>query len=233
MTDTCIILAGGLATRLKDTLVDIPKSMAKIGDKPFLAYLLDYLQANGIKQVVLSVGHRHQPIKDYFGNKYKSLAIVYAIEEEPLGTGGAIANALQFVQSDELFVLNGDTYFPVDLAKMEKTHRDKKADLTIALKEMIEFDRYGTVKVNKEDRIEAFVEKSYREQGLVNGGIYRLKKSMMQNGFPEKFSFEKDVLENRVNLIRMYGYISAVYFIDIGIPEDLKRAQIEMASSGY
>ncbi len=104
MTGEAIILAGGLGTRLKETIPEGPKSMAPVSGRPFLEYQLDYLDRWGIRRVILSVGYQKEKIISHFGNEYKSLEIEYAIEEEPLGTGGAIINALQFVRGFSTFI---------------------------------------------------------------------------------------------------------------------------------
>lgn len=228
MTDECIILAGGLGTRLKSKLNDTPKSMAPIGQRPFLSVLLDYVAAQHIKKVVLALGHLNQPIVSYFGNKYRNLTIAYAIETEPLGTGGAIANAMTLTSGDNVFVMNGDTYFPVNLKKMNAHHSYHKADITIALRKLKTFDRYGSVAIDENGRIQSFAEKGYHDKGLVNGGLYLINTSLLDKDLPAAFSFEKDILEKQVDQNRIFGFISDAYFIDIGIPEDLKRAQHEL-----
>ena len=142
MKTPVIILAGGFGTRLSAVVKDLPKPMANINGKPFLHYIFQSLQRQNIENVILSVGYKHEIIQDYFQDNYLGIAIKYAIETEPLGTGGAIKHAFSFVD-DDAFVLNGDTFFDVDLSKL----RNDKSDLSIALKPMKNFDRYGTVEL--------------------------------------------------------------------------------------
>lgn len=228
MIKEAIVLAGGLGTRLQSVVKDIPKPMADINGEPFLKYLFDYLINNGIESVVLSVGFRYEVIKDYFGNKYKNLELHYAVEDEPLGTGGGIMNALNFTHENLVYLINGDTFFNVNLKDLFLFHNQTKANFTLALKPMTNFDRYGTVEMDK-DRIIKFNEKHYKDKGLINGGIYILNKYLLETlPFAQKFSFEKDFLEKYLNHFFINGSIIDNYFIDIGIPDDYQRAQDEL-----
>ena len=121
-----IILAGGLGTRLKPLTDTIPKPMVSIGSKPFLTYLLDYLIDEGIHKVVLSVSYKHEAITSYFGEKYKSVTIEYSIENEPLGTGGAIKYALKKTETENILILNGDTFFRIPLQTMMEFHLSRQ-----------------------------------------------------------------------------------------------------------
>jgi D-glycero-alpha-D-manno-heptose 1-phosphate guanylyltransferase len=218
-----IILAGGFGTRLSTVVKDVPKPMAPINSKPFLHYIFKELQHQHIKNVVLSVGHLKEVIQDFFQDNYLGIAIQYAIENEPLGTGGGIKHAFNFVD-DDAYVLNGDTFFDIELAKI----KNEDAAITLALKPMFNFDRYGTVEVDEAQRIISFNEKKHCEHGLINGGVYYFKKSLFDTIDTDfKFSFEKDVLEKHVSDLHIQGKIFDNYFIDIGIPEDYKQAQID------
>lgn len=218
-----IILAGGFGTRLSTVVKDVPKPMAPINGKPFLHYIFKELQQQNIKEVVLSVGHLNEVIQDFFSDNYLGIHIQYAIENEPLGTGGGIKHAFNFVETDA-FVLNGDTFFDIQLSKI----KNEEKDITIALKPMFNFDRYGTVELDNENRIIAFNEKKYCENGLINGGVYYFKKSLFDKiKTDSKFSFEKDILESHTNDLQIHGKIFDNYFIDIGIPEDYEKAKID------
>ena len=228
-----IILAGGKGTRLRDAVPTVPKPMVPVAGKPFLQYLLDYLHHYRVLEVVLAVGYKFEIIRDFFGSKYKDMDIRCSIEKKPLGTGGAIKEALNFVTEDHVFILNGDTFFPVNLAEMSREHKDKNAIFTIALKKMINFERYGSVLVQN-GKISKFNEKKYQESGLINGGIYLIDKSV-QSFFParQSFSFEKDVMEKKTADLEIRPYIEDVYFIDIGIPEDYEKAQKDFIGRYY
>ena len=228
MIKEAIVLAGGLGTRLKNVIKDIPKPMADINGKPFLEYLFNYLEKYKINRVILSVGFKHEAIDSYFGKKYKDIDIIYAVEEEPLGTGGGILNAISYPHENLVYLLNGDTFFNVDLFELYHFHSKSKADFSLSLKRMHNFDRYGTVEMNA-DRIIKFNEKKYKEEGLINGGVYILNRFIYDSlPFPHKFSFETDFLEKYLNHYFINGYITDEYFIDIGIPEDYERAQKEL-----
>jgi D-glycero-alpha-D-manno-heptose 1-phosphate guanylyltransferase len=228
MISEAIILAGGLGTRLQGIINDIPKPMAPIAGKPFLHYVFQFLTRYHIKKVILAVGYKYEAIEQVFGKSYLGISIVYAIENEPLGTGGAIANALRFTNNDDVFLLNGDTYFDVDLKALYAHHKLSGSQLTLSLKPMQNFNRYGTV-VLKGTQITAFNEKKPVTKGLVNGGVYTLNRRLLSSPeLPKKFSFEKDIMEHYVLQFDMQAFFSDGYFIDIGIPEDYELAQIEL-----
>ncbi len=223
-----IVLCGGFGTRLQSVVSDVPKPMAPIGDKPFLHYVFCYLKREGIREAILAVGYKREVIENYFGDEYMGIAVRYSVEEEPLGTGGGIRQAYDMTHGGA-FVLNGDTFFDVSLSNLAEAHEANNADLTIALKSMQEFDRYGTVCMDSENRITAFDEKRYCVEGLINGGIYLLGHHLFDGlDLPQKFSFEKEIMEAQVGEKTMTGVAFDSYFIDIGIPEDYDRAQIEL-----
>lgn len=226
-----IILAGGLGTRLKSVLTDVPKPMAPINGKPFLFYLLNYLDNQNIGRVILSVGYKHESISAYFGARFKSMEIRYSIEDEPLGTGGAILLALNKSAEDQVFVLNGDTFFPVSLNRLMDTHLKVGAETTIALKKLDQADRFGTVSVGNDFFIRSFREKIESGESLINGGIYCLdRQKFLNHTFVGKFSFEKDYLEPEALQHRIAGVVFDDYFLDIGIPESLRKANEDFGS---
>jgi D-glycero-alpha-D-manno-heptose 1-phosphate guanylyltransferase len=223
-----IVLCGGFGTRLQSVVSDVPKPMALVGGRPFLHYVFCYLKREGVREAILAVGYKREVIEKYFGHEYMGIAIRYSVEQEPLGTGGGIKQAY-YMTHGEVFVLNGDTFFDVSLKELSTAHEARKADLTIALKPMQEFDRYGTVSVDENGRIAAFEEKRYCRAGLINGGIYLLGRHLFDGlQLPLKFSFEKEIMEGQTGEKRMAGVAFDSYFIDIGIPEDYSRAQTEL-----
>lgn len=228
MIKEAIILAGGFGTRLKCLVDDMPKSMAPVNEKPFLSYIFEYLQKYRIERVVLAVGYKNENIISFFGNSYKGIEIQYSIENKPLGTGGAILKACRAVSSQFCYVLNGDTCFHVDLSEFEKSFCKTRAVLSVALKSLENFERYGSV-ATEGDRIISFNEKKFCEKGLINGGVYILDKDWMKRNAPGKiFSFEKDILERKVREEFITYFLSDNYFIDIGIPEDYLKASQEL-----
>lgn len=229
MTDEAIVLAGGLGTRLREVIGDFPKPMAGISGKPFLEYLLTYLGSQGVKRIILSIGYKGEQIEEYFKGSFRGIEIQYSKEEEPLGTGGGIKLASKRVESDRCFILNGDSFYDVQLDELEALHLGSGSLLSLSLKPMKKFDRYGTVETNDEGRIIAFKEKQALETGLINGGVYCCEKNIWDSlETPEKFSFEKDLLEKYHSQKSFYGFSFDKYFIDIGIPEDYERAQKEI-----
>lgn len=212
-----IILCGGLGTRLKSVIKDIPKPMAPINDKPFLEFIFEYLKKQGVKEIILAVSYKYEVIQEYFKDEFLGIKIKYSIEKELLGTGGAIKEALKFVKN-ETYVLNGDTFFYIDLSKL-KLNGSK---ICLALKQMNDFDRYGTVNVNEQGFVISFEEKIFKKQGLINGGIYLLKKDLFDDfSLMDKFSFEEFLQENYEKL-KARACIFDDYFIDIGVPEDYR-----------
>lgn len=225
----CIILAGGLGTRLQGVIGDQPKCMAPVNGHPFLHYLFNYLEKYDCTRVILSLGHKHEAVLEWLKIQHRSFEISYVVETEPLGTGGGIQLAMQQAKEKEVIVLNGDTMFCVDLKELLKVHTSHRAGTTLSLKEMHNFDRYGVVNTNSDSIIISFEEKQYRDVGLINGGVYAIDKNyFFAKGLPQKFSFEKDYLEAFVSEGRFQSYISNEYFIDIGIPVDYEKAQEDL-----
>jgi D-glycero-alpha-D-manno-heptose 1-phosphate guanylyltransferase len=223
-----IILAGGLGTRLRETVPDLPKCMAPVADRPFLYYVINQLRSQGIEKFIFSLGYKHELIEEWLASQFATLNYQTVIEEEPLGTGGAILLASGNSTEKNVLVTNGDTLFRVNGEKLSRFHFSNKADCTLVLKRMHDFDRYGVVELN-ENRIIEFQEKKHYSTGLINGGMYALNlESFRLEGLPGKFSFEKDYLENRYSKRKFFGIEDTGYFIDIGIPEDFNRAQHDL-----
>lgn len=224
----CIVLAGGLGTRLQAVVEDVPKCMAPVNGRAFLHYVFDYLEQQQCTRVILSLGYKSEYILDWLKVQHRPFTVDYVIELAPLGTGGGIQLAMQQAREEDVFVINGDTMFRVDLAQMQQSHTQSKAATTLALKQMFNFDRYGAVSLSADGIITAFEEKQYKAEGLINGGVYLVNKEfLLSKKLPEKFSFEKDYLEAFVQQHNFHGHVSDSYFIDIGIPEDYYRAQTE------
>ncbi len=237
-----LVLVGGLGTRLRGVISDVPKPMAPVGGIPFLDILLERLLRHSIiERVVLAVGYKRDIVQNYFGDRAYNRRVVYAIEKSPLGTGGAIRNALAHTRSREVLVVNGDTLFEVDIEAMVNSHRQQQADLTLALKPMKDFSRYGTVRLQggsgqerQRDRIIGFEEKQYQEEGLINGGVYLLNQTLFDGlpaPLPAQFSFETDFLEVYLQQLNVCGFTAPGYFIDIGVPSDYSRAQQELTKT--
>ena len=222
-----VVLAGGAGTRLRPVISAVPKPMADIAGKPFLAYLLHYIRQTGIRRVVLSVGYLHEQIEQVFGNRYAGMDLIYAVEQTPLGTGGALAFAMGHVTSPHVLVCNGDTFFQADIARLYMAHCTEKQILTMALKPMEQISRYGTVTLDG-THIVRFNARQDVPKGLINGGVYWIDRPAfaaavrLLNVHPP-FSLEQDVLA-RLPEKTMTGIPDNGYFIDIGIPEDYATA---------
>lgn len=224
-----IILAGGLGTRLKDLVNDVPKSMAPVNGKPFLEYLLNYLSGQGIEKAILSVGYMNHSIQSHFKDRYKNVLISYAIEEEALGTGGGMLHALKEATGSKVVILNGDSMFRIDLQALLNTHESNHADLTIALRYLEDTSRFGSVRIDQVKQVVGFDEKQPESApGYINGGVYLVNKEFFTtNAFPQKFSIEKDCFEKYYSRSKIFGYPARGYFLDIGVPEDYMKAQDE------
>ena len=221
-----IILAGGFGTRLRGVINDIPKPMAPVNQKPFLEILLDKLIKQSFNSVTLSVGYKWEVIQKHFGDKYRGLKLNYAVENTPLGTGGGIKLAMNKKPSENYLILNGDTLFDINLNEFIKYHKESKSDISIALKEMKNPHRYGTVDL-EENRIVKFIEKRAIDFGIINCGIYLINNRIL-NELPEgKYSFEK-FMETNTNRLNINGKIFSDYFIDMGIPEDYAKIQDDL-----
>jgi D-glycero-alpha-D-manno-heptose 1-phosphate guanylyltransferase len=221
-----IILAGGLGTRLRDAVPDLPKCMAPVAGRPFLYYVINYLRLQGIEKIIFSLGYKHEVIEAYLAEQFSRLHYECVIEKEALGTGGAIQLALKKVTGKNIVVTNGDTLFKVNIADLASLHYRSGADCTLALKPMENFDRYGAVEINADHEITGFHEKKFYRQGLINGGIYIMDKERLESyHLPEKFSFENDFLVKELPGKKLDGLLQDGYFIDIGIPEDYNKAQ--------
>lgn len=228
MIKEAIILAGGLGTRLRSVVSELPKCMAPVAGKPFLHYVIAHLQKEGIENFIFSVGYKSDSIITYV-KKELTNGFQFSVEEEPLGTGGAIMLACEKISDHNILVCNGDTLFRIHLPQLSNFHLQYHADCTLCLKPMKNFRRYGAVELNDNSSVKSFKEKQFYESGLINGGVYALNaETFAKENLPEKFSFEKDYLEKFVTKRKIYGVAQDEYFIDIGIPEDYERAQEEM-----
>lgn len=225
-----IVLAGGFGTRLAHVVPDVCKPMAPVAGRPFLRFIMDQLAAAGFDRVIVADGYRREQIEDFFGSAYRGMAIEYSPEDTPLFTGGAVKMALGRCRSDWVFVLNGDTWLDVDFTAMEAAAADAPDSVSavIAVKRMRDFERYGTVDVDAGGALAAFHEKRPCEEGLINAGVYLLRRDALNN-MPEKFSLESDYFERVVDGGALRAVECTGGFIDIGVPEDYELAQTMLA----
>jgi D-glycero-alpha-D-manno-heptose 1-phosphate guanylyltransferase len=230
MITEAIILAGGLGTRLRSAVPNLPKCMAPVAGKPFLHYLINYFEKQGITRFIFSLGYMHEAIETFLEKEFNNSPLQYvcSIEDDPLGTGGAVLKAASLAVSEAVLVLNGDTFFAINLKDLSTAQEDNNSDCTLSLKPMLNSERYGVVDIDSKHKIISFREKQFYADGLINGGAYALNiPSFLKEALPLKFSFEKDYLESFFAQRSFYGSVQEGYFIDIGIPEDLIKANLD------
>ena len=228
-----VILAGGRGTRLSSVVSDRPKPLADINGKPFLFWLLSYLEKQGIRRVILSLGHMADLIEDYFlKNSMAKLELIFSKESEPLGTGGGLRQALSKINSEEVLVLNGDSFCLFSVDDLVKNFSQFKAQMVMGLIETLDCGRYGSVVINNKKQVTQFLEKSALVQGgLINAGVYLLKRSLIEQiPHDQAVSLERDIFPKYVGK-GFYGIEIKSVFIDIGTPESLILAR-EMFGQG-
>jgi D-glycero-alpha-D-manno-heptose 1-phosphate guanylyltransferase len=226
-----IILAGGFGTRLQTVVKEVPKPLAPISGKPFLFWLITYLQQQGVTNFIFSLGYLHQQVENFLKQEFPNLNYSCVVEKEPLGTGGAIKYCLEETIEKDVIIINGDTFFNLNIKDFVRFYQDTDSDCSIALTPMQNFDRYGSVTLDNHKNVLEFNEKKYCKEGLINTGILLLNRQAFLNKtehLPQNFSYEKDFLEPNISQIKVTGYIAAGYFIDIGIPEDYYKADVEI-----
>ena len=247
-----ILLCGGLGTRLRSVVSDRPKPMADIAGKPFLHYFVRMLSEKGVERFIFALGYMGEQIEAYFrdGREY-GISIAYSYEESPLGTGGAIRNALPKMQEEDVLVLNADTYFDTDYRSLFQEQRMKRADMTIASREIEDISRYGAIVKDTDGRVLRWNEKqsgsgetmpdsaetlarseeTAPKRGEINGGIYVMKRSLIEKIPVGKQSLENDCIPVWLShSVKIHALPSDGYFMDIGVPEDYRRFQADVQS---
>ena len=232
LKETAIILAGGMGTRLRPILADVPKALAPAAGKPFLYYVLSYLEGQGIKKVVLALGYRAEQVLVYIrqhqeGGSPWDMEITSSIEKQPLGTAGAVKLALESAPVDageSFFVVNGDTLFTVDFRNMMETYHQRKGTATIALLETVDNKSRGNVQLDEGGWVRSFIEKPDEGgRALVNGGVYLLKPAALESIDPgQPASLEAQIFPTLAEQGTLAGCIQDAYFIDIGTPASLE-----------
>lgn len=222
-----IVLAGGLGTRLRAAVPDLPKPMAPVNGRPFLEHLLDYWTAQGVTRFILSVGYKHEAISGHFGAELRGVAISYAVESQPLGTGGGLLLALGSLTAPGPFlVVNGDTYFEVALGTLREFHAARRADATLSLFRSPQRGRYTGLRLGASGEVLSL--NAGEMGGLANGGVYLMERALLDGG-PWRTglscSLEDDILPDALRAgRRVFGREFSGPFIDIGVPEDYARA---------
>ena len=225
---TAFVLAGGLGTRLRSIVSDVPKPMAPVDDQPFLEYLLKFWITQGISKFIISVSYMRDSIINYFGDNYQGIQLEYFIEKDPLGTGGGlikIANQL----SDTFVVINGDTFFEISLNELNLFKNKTQAEVVIALFKSNDRERYGQVLLNEINQVKGFLKSNKDYSKLSNGGVYLIDPIVLNKNsykFKIKCSLENDILPTLINQgSTVVGIEQKGKFLDIGVPADYKRAK--------
>jgi NDP-sugar pyrophosphorylase family protein len=224
-----IILAGGLGRRLRQVVSDRPKVLAEVNGRPFMDIILASLARSGVvTRVIIASGHMAKKVRDTYSNdKRFGFPIHFSEEDEPLGTGGAVRKALDLSHTRNVIAMNGDSFAELDYADCLSMHLSKQADLTIALKEVQDVGRYGSVIIGDNMQIYGFTEKiAGCECGFINAGIYIFKKELFLGVEPgRKLSMEKDLFPDFIAKKSVFGFICKGKFIDIGLPDTYFKAQ--------
>ena len=222
---TAAILAGGLGTRLRPVVADRPKALARVAERPFVAFLLDQLEAGGVRDVVLLTGHRAEQIRDELGDRHGSMRLRYSPEREPLGTAGAVRLALPMIESVSLLLLNGDSFCDADLDAFGRFHTPHACSLVLARVE--DGERYGQVEADEEGTIHGFREKgASRGPAWINAGVYLLSRSLVKMIPPDRaVSLEREVFPRLAREGLLRGFRQGGPFIDIGTPDSYARAE--------
>lgn len=221
-----IVLAGGLGSRLREIVPDRPKPMALVAGRPFLEIVIRSLATKGISRVVLSLGFMAEKIINHFGNHFAGVELAYVVEESPLGTGGAVRLAMTKCFQESFFVLNGDTFLDLEVADVNAFWQ-KKRNLVIVARQVPDTSRYGRLLV-EDGLVKGFTEKGISGPGLINAGCYVFSRGQLDEyEVSRPFSLEADYLINVVQNAPVDVFVTNGHFIDIGVPEDYYRAQVE------
>lgn len=224
MTRQAIVLAGGLGMRLRSAVPDLPKILAPVAGRPFIAYVLELLNHNGFSRVVLAVGYRRDLVMAALGDRFGDLPLDYAVEETPLGTGGAVWQATARLDAPDVFVLNGDTFVDAPFAALERAMEGTAVDVAMTVCRVADAGRFGSVDIEN-GQVRGFREKGAAGSGLVNAGVLRMRRDLADR-FPlaGPFSLETDFLQRHLPALAIAAVPAEGDFLDIGVPEDYARA---------
>ncbi|MEQ2425607.1 nucleotidyltransferase family protein [Enterocloster hominis (ex Hitch et al. 2024)] len=223
-----ILLAGGLGTRLRSVVSDRPKPMALIEGRPFMEYVTRELVRSGMTDIIFAVGYKGTMVEEYFGDGERfGFHASYAYEETLLGTAGAIKNAGRFVTEERFFVLNADTFYQIDYTRLKRLQDSLDLDMALVLREVPDVSRYGQAILDEKGFLTAFNEKTEETRmGTINGGIYLMRRSLMDTIPEGKVSLENDMIPKWLREGKgLGGFVNDGYFIDIGIPEAYRQFQ--------
>lgn len=223
---TAVVLAGGLGTRLRSVVADRPKVMAEVLGRPFLAHLLDQLAAAGIRYTVLCTGYFGEQVQACFGAEYAGMRLAYSQERAPLGTGGALRAAAPLLRSEHVLVLNGDSYYGINLRSYWSWHQRRRPPAALATTLVPDTRRYGRVHLTIDGCVSRFAEKEDSGgPGWINAGVYLLHQRVFVPIPTERaVSLEREVLPDLVRS-GLLAYRCEGPFLDIGTPESYAMAE--------
>jgi NDP-sugar pyrophosphorylase family protein len=227
-----IVLCGGSGLRLRSVIGDSAKGMAEVAGRPFLEVLLHQLRRHGFQRVIMAVGFQKDAIRKFFGDRIGDLELVYSEEATPLGTGGAIRNAVEFITSDSVLVTNGDSYADVDLGRFTKHHSDAGADASVVVVPADGRSDCGFVLVGKDGAVRSFDEKQAPpDASYINAGIYMMSKAMtLEIPLGRPVSLEREVFQQWMNEGHdIQAFVYSGKCIDIGTPDRYRVAQDVLA----
>jgi NDP-sugar pyrophosphorylase family protein len=220
---SAVVLCGGLGTRLRSA-VDGQKTMAPIGEKPFLEILLEWAAGHGVKRFVLCTGYKSEQVEKYFRSSRNKVEVVISPETSPLGTGGAVRNALPLLKGKAALVLNGDSFCPLDLTALYDLHAMNGGAVSLAVVDPGQRRDGGFIDVSPDGRVRSFEEREYRRGRMMNAGVYLFEPAALAAMPPGASSLEKDVLPALVDR-GVYAWATSTPLHDIGTPERWRRFQ--------
>ena len=227
-----VVLVGGKGTRLRPLTIEVPKPMLPTAGLPFLTHLLSRIAEAGIEHVILGTSYKAETFAAEFGDGAKlGLQIDYVTEEQPLGTGGGIANIAPMLRNDTVMVFNGDVLSGVDLGAMLNTHHDRDADVTLHLVRVSDPRAFGSVPTDTAGNVLAFLEKTEDPPtDQINAGCYIFKREIIDR-IPRgrAVSVEREVFPGLLATgAKVCGYVDSGYWRDMGTPEDFVHGSADL-----
>lgn len=226
-----IILCGGLGTRLGELTRETPKPLIEVAGRPFITHVLDHLLGIGVNRIVLAVSFQWEKLRHTLGTDWRGIPLSYSVELTPMGTGGAIKNAMLEYGLQQSLVVNGDTLLLEDAQPLCAAGTLHDADVVLALKQVEDSGRFGRVLMDTAGRILSFEEKRMTGPGCINAGMYWVNRRTFDITDAQVFSFENEILSKHCQQLNLHGLATDAYFIDMGVPQDLLRARNELAEA--
>jgi D-glycero-alpha-D-manno-heptose 1-phosphate guanylyltransferase len=227
-----IVLVGGLGTRVQSVLPHLQKCMAPVLGKPFLAHLVEHLTQKGVDRFILATGYQHAQVEKWVQEQPNPEQFVISVESNPLGTGGAMLQALKYCRTEHILLLNGDSYIQFDYPSLLSAHLSKQAGITLVATSVSEGHRYGAVTRNDQQQVTEWKEKGASGPSLINAGVYLVAKSVLIGQTIAPASLEKDIIPALLAAQKVYAVLTPGPLLDIGTPESLMQAAAIMQTIG-